>query len=179
MEWSAAYYNQWVEGDINIASDPTIPGSYYDIFGGIDYEINLSKPAGERIENVMFHGVPLEDDQTLMLAVTNYRYSSVLKAKDMVAGEKTWESTDMIRDMIGKYFEEYSPVEPTKDDNWRITGVDLQKDDPRRAEVIEAINAGKLTVPYNKSYNLKDYDQLMGETEYYSKRHRKDSVFIY
>ena len=161
MEWSAAYYNQWTEGDINISFDPDIPGSYYDMFAGIDYDINLSKPKGERIENVMFHGKPLRDDQTLTLAVTNYRYSSAIKAEKLAAGEKEWESSGYIRDMIVEYFEEHSPVEPVTDGNWKITGIDLHKSDPRRAELIRAINDGLLEVPYNKSYNLNDYESLM------------------
>ena len=36
MEWSAGYYNQWTQGDINISFDPDIPGSSYDMFAGID-----------------------------------------------------------------------------------------------------------------------------------------------
>ena len=161
MEWSAAYYNQWTRGDINISFDPDIPGSYYDMFEGVDYEINLSKPKGERIENVMFRGKPLRDDQTLTLAVTNYRYSSTLKGENLVAGEKEWESSISIRDMIVKYFEKMSPVKPETDNSWRITGIDLQEDDPRREELIRAINDGRLEVPYYKSYNLKDYEALM------------------
>ncbi len=161
MEWSAAYYNQWTRGDINISFDPDIPGSYYDMFEGIVYDINLSKPKGERIENVMFRGKPLRDDQTLTLAVTNYRYSSTLKGENLVAGEKEWESSISIRDMIVKYFEKMSPVKPETDNSWRITGIDLQEDDPRREELIRAINDGRLEVPYYKSYNLKDYEALM------------------
>ena len=161
MEWSAAYYNQWTEGDINISFDPDIPATNYDMFAGVDYDINLSKPKGERIENVMFHGKPLEDDQTLTLAVNNFRYSSVIKAGNIAAGDKEWESSEYIHDMIVKYFEENSPVEPETDGNWKITGIDLHKDDPRREEIIRAINDGQLKVPYNKSYNIKDYDTLI------------------
>lgn len=65
MEWAAACYNQWVSGDINISFEPDHPGYLYDMFAGVDYEINLSKPAGERIENVMFKGEELRDDQVL------------------------------------------------------------------------------------------------------------------
>ena len=163
MEWSASYYNQWKEGDINISFDPDIPGSSYDMFAGVDYEINLSKPEGERIENVMFHGAPLEDDRTLTLAVTNYRYSSTIKAENLAAGEKEWESSVYIRDMIVQYFEENSPIEPETDGNWRITGADLQEDDPRREELIRAINDGLLEVPYNKSCSIEDYGILMDQ----------------
>ena len=83
MEWSAECYNQWEEGDINISFDPEYPDYLYDMFAGVEYEIDLSKPKGERIQNVMFKGEPLQDDQTLTLAVNNYRYSSALKAQNI------------------------------------------------------------------------------------------------
>ena len=150
MEWSAECYNQWVPGDINISFDPEYPGYLYDMFGGVEYEINLSKPKGERIENLMFRGRPLQDDEVLTLAVNNYRYSSALKAKDLAAGKREWESSNSIRDMIVAYFGQNSPVEPETDNNWRITGVDLSLEDPRREEL---------------SYNLADFESLVSLAE--------------
>ena len=135
------------------------------MFQGVDYEINLSMPKGERIENVMFHGEPLADDQILTLAVNNYRYSSGIKAQNLAEGKREWESSNSIRDMIVAYFSENSPVEPTVNNNWKITGVDLSEDDPRRAEIIEYINEGLLPTPYNESYNLADYEELVAEAE--------------
>ena len=131
------------------------------MFAGIDYEIDLSEPAGSRIKNVMFKGEPLTDDMMLTVAVNNYRYSSALKAQGLASQKKEWESSNAIRDMIVEYFAKNSPIEPTVDNNWKIVGVDLSLDDPRRAELITLINEGKLPTPYNKSYNLKDYDALI------------------
>ena len=165
MEWSAQCYNQWVPGDINISFDPEYPGYLYDMFAGVDYEINLSKPKGERIENVMFQGKPLSDEQTLTLAVNNYRYSSALKSGGLVEGKKEWESPNSIRDMIVAYFAEHSPVAPTVDNNWKITGVDLSLEDARRAEIVGLVNAGRLETPYEKSYNLNDYDAIIASAK--------------
>ncbi len=165
MEWAAACYNTWKPGDINISFDPDKPGYLYDMFAGVNYEINLSMPAGERIENVTFKGEPLKDDQVIKLAINNYRYSSGIKAQNLAAGKRDWESSNSIRDMIVAYFGENSPVEPTVDNNWKITGVDLSKDDPRRAEIIGLINEGLLDTPYNASYNLADYDKLVAEAK--------------
>ena len=165
MEWSAECYNQWKPGDISISFDPEYPDYLYDMFEGVDYEIDLSQPKGERIKNVMFHGEPLADDETLTLAVNNYRYSSALKAQGLVAGKKDWESSNSIRDMIVQYFAANSPVEPFVTDNWRIVGVDLSEDDPRRAELISLINEGLLDPPYAASYNLSDYDALVAQAE--------------
>ena len=165
MEWSAECYNQWEEGDINISFDSEYPDYLYDMFAGVDYEIDLSQPKGERIQNVMFQGEPLKDDQTLTLAVNNYRYSSALKGQNLISGTKEWESSNSIRDMIVAYFAEHSPVAPTVDNNWKIVGVDLNEDDPRRAELIGYINAGLLSSPYAESYNLSDYDALVAQAK--------------
>ena len=165
MEKSAECYNQWVPGDINISFDPEYPSYVYDMFAGVDYEINLSRPKGERIENVMFKGEPLRDDQVLKLAVNNYRYTSMLKGQDIAENNYDWESSNSIRDMIVEYFAKNSPIEPTVDNNWHITGVDLSEDDPRRDEIISYINEGLLPTPYDESYNLEDYDRLVAEAK--------------
>ncbi|MBQ9459410.1 MAG: 5'-nucleotidase C-terminal domain-containing protein [Oscillospiraceae bacterium] len=161
MEWAAACYNQWKPGDINISLDKDHPDYLLDLFYGVDYEVNLSKPAGERIENVMYKGAPLQDDAVIKLAVNNYRYSSGLKSKGLVAGTMDWESANSIRDMLVDYFAKNSPVAPTVDHNWKITGVDLGRGDPRRAEIVGYINEGKLDTPKTFSYNLADYDKLV------------------
>ncbi len=156
MEWSAECFNQWEEGDINISFDPEYPGYLYDMFAGVDYEIDLSMPKGERIKNVMFEGEPLADDQILSLAVNNYRYASALKSGELVAGTRDWESPNAIRDMIVQYFADNSPVAPVVDNNWEIVGIDLQEDNEDRATLISLINNGQLETPYDASLNLND-----------------------
>ena len=165
MEWSAGFYNQWVPGDINISFDLDFPDYQYDMFAGVDYEIDISKPKGERIQNVMFRGEPLKDDQILKLCVSNFRYSAALKPYKLVSGKADWESSGSIRDMIVDYFRQNSPVDPEIYNNWRITGIDLSTDDPRRKEIIDHINDGSLPPPVNSSYNLKDYDSLIAEAK--------------
>ena len=161
MEWSASFFNTWKPGDINISFNPDVPSYRYDMFAGIDYEINLSKPAGERIENIMFKGTPLKDDQVLKLAVNNYRYSSTIKAEHISENKHYWESSGSIRDQIVDYISKNSPISPAITENWKITGVNLSTDDPRRTEIISYINEGYLESPYNESYNLADYNKLI------------------
>lgn len=152
MEWSAACYNQWKEGDISISFNPEKPGYLYDMFSGVDYEIDLSKPVGQRIKNVMFKGKPLANDQKLTLAVNNYRYSSALKAQKLVAGTKEWESPNSIRDMLVEYIKSKGTIAPKVDNNWKIVGVNLAS--PYRDAVIKLVNEKKLEVPYAKALNI-------------------------
>lgn len=155
MEWSAGYYNTWKPGDINISFDPEFRDYKYDMFAGVDYEIDISQPVGQRIKNLTFKGEPLADDQELTLAVNNYRFSSTVSGM-LAAGDeaKEWESSESIRDMLVEYFANNSPVEPKVDNNWKIVGIDLQLDNPERAEIIAKINAGEIESPKNQAYNL-------------------------
>ena len=154
MEWSAACYNQWKQGDISISFNPDKPGYLYDMFEGVDYQIDLSKPAGQRIVNVMFKGKPLADDQKLQLAVNNYRYSSALKTQKLVAEKRNWESSQSIRDMLVAYLKQQGTITPEVDNNWAIVGIDLSS--PYRDAIIKMVNEGKLEVPYAKSLNIDD-----------------------
>ena len=160
MEWAAECWNQWKPGDINISFNPDKAGYLHDHFIGLNYEVNLSKPAGQRIENVTFQGQPLTDDMTLTLCVNDYRYTG-LKNEGIISGEKEWESSASVRDMLVAYLAEHDPLEPVVDNNWKITGVDLQLDNPERAAYIEKINAGELATPYNKSINLNEANNVV------------------
>ena len=154
MEWSASCYNQYKPGDVSISFNPEKPGYLYDMFAGVDYEIDLSQPVGQRIKNVMFKGRPLANDQMLTLAVNNYRYSSALKAQRLVAGTKEWESPNSIRDMLVAHIKEQEVIYPKVDNNWRIVGVTLSS--PYRNELIRMVNEGILEVPYAKSLNVNE-----------------------
>ena len=154
MEWSASHYNQWKEGDISISFNPDVPGYLYDMFAGVDYKIDLSKPAGERIVDVMYKGKPLSDTEELKLAVNNYRYSSGLKALKLVSANRDWESPRSIRDYLVEYIQEQKVVSPEVDNNWEIIGIDLSS--PYRDEVIKLVNNGKIEVPYAKSLNVNE-----------------------
>ena len=167
MEWAAECWNQWEEGDINISFNPDKAGYLHDHFIGLNYEVNLSKPAGQRIENVTFKGEPLADDQVLTLCVNDYRYTG-LKNEGIISGEKEWESPNSVRDMLVAYLAEHDPLEPKVDNNWKITGVDLQLDNPERAAYIEKINAGELATPYNKSINLNEANNVLVDGKLFS-----------
>lgn len=60
MEWSMSYYNTYSEGDVTISFNPKIRGYNYDMFSGVTYNIDVSKPAGQRVCNLLINGQPLD-----------------------------------------------------------------------------------------------------------------------
>lgn len=71
LEQSARYFRRNADGSIDV--DPSIPGFNYDIVGGVDYTIDVSKPIGERITTLDFHGRPVAPTDTFTMALNNYR----------------------------------------------------------------------------------------------------------
>ncbi|MFR9254864.1 MAG: 5'-nucleotidase C-terminal domain-containing protein [Merdibacter sp.] len=83
MEQQAGnFFNQYQPGDVTISFNPDIRMYNYDMFAGVNYEIDISKPEGSRIVNVTYQGEPLRDDQSLVLALNNYQYGGCFSGTD-------------------------------------------------------------------------------------------------
>ncbi|HZK33072.1 MAG TPA: 5'-nucleotidase C-terminal domain-containing protein [Tissierellaceae bacterium] len=145
MEWSVKYYNTFKPGDINISFNPEVRDYLYDMFAGVDYKIDLSKAAGERITYLKFEGEDVKPDDTLNLVVNDYRLSG-LKNEGILSGDPIFE-TDPVssRELISKHIEELETIEPQVDNNWEIIGVDLEH--PLRDYLINEINEGRIELP--------------------------------
>ncbi|HKL41694.1 MAG TPA: 5'-nucleotidase C-terminal domain-containing protein [Clostridia bacterium] len=158
MEWSASYFNTYEEGDLTISFNPDIRGYNYDMFAGVDYQIDISKPAGERIVNLTMNGEPITDDQTIKLTVNNYRYGG-LTSMEIISNEEYFNSDPKsLRSYIKDYIEEKGTISPTVDNNWEIIGADL--DHPLRDEVIAMVNSGEIEIPTSEDGRTANVESL-------------------
>lgn len=154
MEWSASYYNQAKPDDLTISFNKDVRGYNYDMFAGITYDIDISKPAGKRIVNVKIKGKPLDPKKVYKLAVNNYRFGTISKKLGLVTADdkyydsyKTMQDAGRIRSLIIKYVKEElkGKVTPEVDNNWKIIGFNFNN--PKIAKVIEKVKAGEITIP--------------------------------
>lgn len=164
MEWSASYYNTAKPGDLTISFNKDIRGYNYDMFSGVNYEINISKPAGNRIENVKINGNSIDPNKVYKLAVNNYRFGTLIKLGLVKPEDKYFDSYETmqdagrIRSLIVKYVQEEKngTIDPTVDNNWKITGFNF--DNPLIADVRKKVNDGSLTIPISddgRTLNIK------------------------
>ena len=157
MEWSAAYYNTWMPGDLTISFNPDIRAYNYDMFAGVNYEINIANEPGSRIENLTWpDGAPVADDDEFDIAVNNYRATSQLLAPGIV-----YEDGDMptlleidvrgdiggVRELIRDYIVNVKggTITPECDGNWRVTGNDWDSD--LRQKAVGLLAEGELAIP--------------------------------
>ena len=98
----------------------TIASYNFDIAQGVDYEIDLTRPEGQRIRNLRFRGRPLADGRKLRIAINNYRAGGS-GGYEMFRGARVlWRSMREIRDLIVEYYSERQRLPGEADGNWRI-----------------------------------------------------------
>jgi len=155
MEWSAKYYNTFKEGDLNVSFDQDVRLYNYDMFAGVKYDVNISKEAGSRIENLTYtDGTAVKENDVIYLTVNNYRCDSVLLAtlfKDNKNVELVYdnssETVSTIRELIGTYIVDVKEgiIKPECDQNWKLTGYEI--DSSKQAVMLDLLKEGKLTLP--------------------------------
>ncbi len=95
-------------------------GFNYDMAAGVTYEIDLTKPEGQRVVNLKFKGAPLKDDQPLKIAVNNYRAGGSAGYTMFKAGTVYYRSSEEIRELMIRYFSEKKTLPAQPDNNWKI-----------------------------------------------------------
>ena len=159
-EKAGNFFNQYQPGDVTISFNPNIRLYNYDMFAGLDYEIDISKPAGSRIQNVVYKGQPMKDTDTMILALNNYRYGGLVSAGLINEADVVYEG-GAVRDMITEYVESLDgPLMPEVDNNWKIVGADL--DDPQKDLIYEKVRAGEIEIPTSEDGRTPNIASLNG-----------------
>ena len=121
LEHSAKYFRAYEQGKSPAELvDEKIPAYNFDIAEGVNYTLNLTKPFGQRIENLEFQGKPLAPTQKLKLATNNYRVNggggySMYKGAPVVH-----RSSEEIRELIIDWVERNKTVPSEPTNNWKI-----------------------------------------------------------
>ena len=71
LEHSARYYRSYAAGQPVI--NDSIPGYNYDVVSGVVYNIDLSRPAGQRIRGLAYEGKIVQPTDSFTMAVNSYR----------------------------------------------------------------------------------------------------------
>jgi len=121
LEHSAKYFRPYEPGKTAAELvDEKIPAYNFDIAEGVTYTLNITKPIGQRIENLEFHGKPLLPTQSLRLATNNYRVNGGGGYTMYKGAPVVYRSSAEIRELIIDWVERHQtiPTEPTN--NWHI-----------------------------------------------------------
>ncbi|HEY0547126.1 MAG TPA: bifunctional UDP-sugar hydrolase/5'-nucleotidase [Pyrinomonadaceae bacterium] len=121
LEHSARYFRAYEPGKTAAdLVDEKIPGYNFDIAEGVTYDLDISKPFGQRIQNLRYHGQPLDPKQKLRLAINNYRANGGGRYTMYKDAPVVYRSSQEIRDMVIDWVERNKRIPTEPSNNWRL-----------------------------------------------------------
>jgi 2',3'-cyclic-nucleotide 2'-phosphodiesterase/3'-nucleotidase len=136
LEYSARYFKQ-VSGpgpftmeQVTRAVTPAAPNGTpdynFDSVAGLDapltYDIDISKPVGQRIVGLAYDGVAVEDTDQFVLAVNNYRQSGGGGFPAVSTAPVVYNRQDEIRQLLIDWVTEHGTIDPAEfaSVDWRL-----------------------------------------------------------
>lgn len=123
LEVSASFFLLKEDGDVTVHPDwikPRILSYNYDMWEGIEYQIDLSQPVGQRIKNVLYKGKPLSAISYYTVVMNNYRAGGS-GGYDMFSQEKVVRKIEKeISELLIEDILENKEIHANANHNWKV-----------------------------------------------------------
>lgn len=139
LEHAAEFFPAWPfkEGE-----RMRLPGYNADSAEGVEYTMDLSQPAGQRIRDLRYKGKPLADGTKLRVATNNYRYAGGGRYATLQGLPVVYRSPMEIRELIIEYVSRTGAILSEADGNWKIAPREAFEALVREARQRETGNSG-------------------------------------
>ncbi|WP_208740087.1 bifunctional metallophosphatase/5'-nucleotidase, partial [Arthrobacter agilis] len=127
LEYSAKYFAQTAPGapvdPATLTNASGTPDYNYDMMSGVSYDIDISKPVGERITDLSYNGAPLDPAQRFAVATNNYRQSGGGNFPHIATAPVLVNQTTEIRQLLIDYLIAQGTIDPASfyEENWKLT----------------------------------------------------------
>ena len=105
--------------------DETFEPFNFDVIDGIDYQVDVTQPAGERIVNATFEGEPLTAGTEFAVVTNDYRAGGGGGFPHLDGTNTIVSSDETNRAVLVSYVTETSPITEPADGNWSILPADV------------------------------------------------------
>ena len=126
LEFSARYFEQVAPGaevdPEQITNAGGTPDYNFDQIAGLEYEIDISRPSGQRITSLTLDGAEVADDQRFVMAVNNYRQSGGGGFPHIADAPVVYNEQVEVRQALIDYATETGTIDPADFHtlNWRL-----------------------------------------------------------
>ncbi len=120
LERSARYYAPYTFESGRALVEPGVAGYNVDAAQGIGYEVDLTRPAGERIVNLIWRGQPLAADQKLKVAVNNYRLNGGGGFEEIASAPRLLSHGPEVREALVDHIRRAGTLEARTDRSWTV-----------------------------------------------------------
>ena len=107
LEWTATYFNQYYYEPAGVTVNSAVRDYNYDLWSGIEYKLDVTKPVGQRVVELKLDGEPLAMDQLVRVALNNYRATGKFPT-----ATKLYQSTVEVRELITNWIMARGTISP-------------------------------------------------------------------
>ncbi|WP_279628373.1 bifunctional metallophosphatase/5'-nucleotidase [Paenibacillus ferrarius] len=123
LEQSAEYFELTSTGDVQVSSkfkEPKPQHFNYDMWEGITYKLNISRPIGSRVVQLDYEGEPLNLEASFDVVMNNYRAAgggnyAMFQNKPVIKDIPT-----DVAELLAGYIMERGTIEATLNQNWEV-----------------------------------------------------------
>jgi hypothetical protein len=172
LEWTADYFNQYCYEPDGVTVNTKVRDYNYDLWSGIEYKLDVTKPVGQRVVELKLNGKPLAMDQIVRVALNNYRATGKFPT-----AKKLYQSTVEVRELITNWIREKGTISPEKIyvKNWSMLPAINIWQEPA-AKITRADNAELLWTAFGNSQNT--YMNLPKEKKEHTEISREGEFFL-
>lgn len=121
LEHSAKYFRAYEPGKTAPELvDEKIPAYNFDVAEGVSYVLDITKPLGQRIQNLRFRGELVKAEQKFRLATNNYRVNGGGGYIMYKTAPVVYRSSEGIRELIIDWVEHHKTIPAQPTNNWKI-----------------------------------------------------------
>src|SRR4030095_9925904 len=121
LEHSARHFGPYKPNTpIAELTDERFPSYTYDVAEGINYDLDISKPVGERIQNMRFRGQPIAATQRMRLATITFRVNGGAGYNMYKDARVIFRSSKDLRELIIDWIKRNGRPSTTATNNWRL-----------------------------------------------------------
>jgi len=95
-------------------------GYNFDSAAGVSYQVDLTRPPGDRVRNLSFQGAPLAADRKLRLALNSYRWSGGGDYEMLRHARVVQRAEKEVRGLMIDWLRQHKKFPTTADQNWEI-----------------------------------------------------------
>ncbi|WP_429668304.1 bifunctional 2',3'-cyclic-nucleotide 2'-phosphodiesterase/3'-nucleotidase [Bacillus gobiensis] len=125
LEASAKQFNQIDPKGSNEQAliNPDFPSYNFDVIDGVTYQIDVTKPVGERITNLKYNEKAVDPNQEFLIATNNYRASGGANFPFLTSDKVVLSTATENRQVLIDYITEKGTLNPAADNNWSIAPI--------------------------------------------------------
>lgn len=123
LERCASFFDRQADGTVTVNPAFMQPKQQlynYDLYSGLDYTFDLRQPVGQRVVQLNYHGMPVQPDQLLEVAVNQYRGNGGGEYPMFNASKIVREINIDLPELIMAYLEAHPVIEGHQPTNFKV-----------------------------------------------------------